>query len=163
MSVGSDFAQQFSKANLTEIYRNHVVLSNATGLDNLGQTKFWASLDGERSIIERKVYAGNYNFTKFKLKLVSKGRGKIPREISIPTIRDRIALRALCDFLAMRFKGAVSFELPQHMVKKVKREAASGAYSGFIKLDVSNFYPSIRHGELMKRIRKRIHDRSYFS
>ena len=42
---------------------------------------------------------GTYAFSKYKQKLISKGAGKAPREISIPTTRDRVALRALSDFL----------------------------------------------------------------
>lgn len=133
-----------------------MLLSGASGVDNLSQKQFWPRLNDEIPLISRKVLDGNYYFTKYKLQLISKGRGKVPREISIPTIRDRIALRALCDFLVERHKKVVSFELPQNMVREVKDEIGSGKWTGFIKLDVANFYPSILHQELLKRLRKRI-------
>nr|WP_246394913.1 reverse transcriptase domain-containing protein [Microbulbifer rhizosphaerae] len=131
-------------------------MSNASGIDNLTQKQFWPRLNDEVSVISRKVLAGSYRFSKYKLRLISKGRGKVPREISIPTIRDRIALRALCDFLVERHDGVIKFELPQNMVKAAKEEIQSGKYTGFIKLDVSNFYPSISHQELLRRLRKRV-------
>lgn len=156
MSVRDRFEYFFSEENLHSTYQDNVILSSASGIDNLSQKQFWPRLNDEIEIISRKVLSESHQFTKYKLKLISKGRGKIPREISIPTIRDRIALRALCDFLVERYENVVKFELPQTMVKSAKTEFESGKYSGFIKLDVSNFYPSISHQELLKRLRKRI-------
>ncbi|MFC0225296.1 reverse transcriptase domain-containing protein [Serratia aquatilis] len=115
-------------------------------------------IDEQVGIISRKVTVGNYKFTKYKLKLIGKGRGKAPREISIPTIRDKIALKALCKFLQARFAGSVSFELPQIIIRKIKYELENDKYDTFIKLDVSNFYPSIKHEELIKRVKKRVRD-----
>src|SRR5690606_19828496 len=141
-----------------KIFTDHVIYSNATGIDNLDQYAFRKQLDDQIEILSRKAKAGTYKFTKYKLKLVSKGRSKAPREISIPTVRDRIALRALCDFLSAHYKRIINFELPQNMVKRVKSDVASGTYDGYIKLDVANFYPSVRHNELHSRLRKKIKD-----
>ncbi len=156
MSVRERFEHFFSEDYLRRVYQETVILSSASGIDNLSQKQFWPRLNDQIAVISRKVLGGNYQFTKYKLKLISKGRRKIPREISIPTIRDRIALRALCDFLAERYDGVVKFRLPQNMVRSVKEEMQSGNYTGFIKLDVSNFYPSIPHRELLRRLRKKI-------
>jgi len=156
MTVRERFEHHFSEDNLKSLYLEFVALSAATGIDNLNQKSFWPRLDEQAKIISKKVLADTYKFTKYKLRLVSKGRGKVPREISIPTIRDRIALRALCDFLGERYRGSVSFELPQHMVRKVKDEIQSKKYTGFVKLDVSKFYPTIRHEGLSSRLRRKI-------
>jgi hypothetical protein len=163
MTVKKKFERQFAPKVLKQVYNDHVQLSGATGIDNRNQKGFGPIQDDEIDIIHRKVVAGNYKFTKYKLKLISKGRGKSPREISIPTIRDRITLRALCDFLSSRFKGAVKFELPQKIVHGVKDYVASNKYDGFIKLDVTNFYPTIKHDELYSRLRKRIRDSDILS
>ncbi len=135
------------------------MLSTATGIDNMSHKLFWKIIDEQIAIISRKAYDGTYRFTKYKLKLISKGRGKIPRDISIPTIRDRIALKALCNFLQSRFLSTLDFMLPQQVIKEVKHEVASKKYTAYIKLDVSNFYPSIKHAELSSRIKKRIKDK----
>jgi len=156
MSVRERFEHHYSKDNLKALYLEHIVFSSATGIDNLNQKNIWPAIDDNVSIISEKVLNGIYGFTKYKLKLISKGRGKIPREISIPTIRDRIALRALCNFLIERYDGLIKFELPQYMVRKAKKEIQSGKYDGFIKLDVSSFYPTIKHEGLMKRLRRKI-------
>lgn len=156
MKVRDEFEKNFSDSNLKRIFTEHVVYSNATGIDNLSQYDFRWQLDDQIRIISRKVLTGTYRFTKYKLKLISKGRGKIPREIAIPTVRDRIAIRAMCDFLTNRFRTSVKMELPQDVIKKVKKNVESDKYDAFIKLDVADFYPSIKHDELKSRLRKRI-------
>lgn len=158
MSVRKQFAQFFSKDSLKQIFTDHIVYSGATGIDNLNQYAFRRQLNDQVEIISKKMLAGTYKFTKYKLKLISKGRGKKPREIAIPTVRDRIAMRAMCEFLSERFNSGLSLELPQNVIKRIKTDVVSGKYSGYIKLDVSDFYPSIKHKELESRLRKRIKD-----
>ncbi|MGB5063762.1 MAG: RNA-directed DNA polymerase, partial [Candidatus Competibacter sp.] len=156
MSVRERFEHHFSESNLKSLYQDLIVLSTTTGIDNLNQKSFWPTINDQVRIISNKALRDTYKFTKYKLKLISKGRGKAPREISIPTIRDRIALRAICNFLVEQYKDSVNFELPQYMVKKAKDEIQSKKYDGFIKLDVSNFYPTIKHKELLGRLRRKI-------
>lgn len=160
MTISDIFSKHFSIKKLKETFSDHIVYSRATGIDNLDQYAFRAQLDDQVEILNRKAIAGNYRFTKYKLKLVSKGRNKVPREISIPTVRDRIALRSLCNFLTEIYQGSVKFDLPQNIVKKVKSDLNCGQYDACIKLDVTNFYPSIKHKELISRLGKKIRDPS---
>jgi len=163
MTVWKQFEENYSIDNLKKVYENIVLISPATGIDNMSHKILWSMLDEQLGIIHKKVIAGDYKFTKYKLKLISKGRGKSPREISIPTIRDKIVLRVMCDFLQKRFESAISFELPQDIVKKVKNDILSANYNCFIKLDISNFYPTIRHDFLISRIKNRIRDKVILS
>ncbi|WP_158161207.1 reverse transcriptase domain-containing protein [Grimontia hollisae] len=156
MRVQDQFNKEFQKENLKEIFSKHIVYSGATGIDNINQYTFRNQLDTQIEIISRKMIEGSYTFSKYKLKLITKGRNKSPREISIPTVRDRVALRALCNFLQNRFAESVKFILPQDLIKDVKIHALSGEFDSYIKLDISNFYPSIRHKTLRSQLRKRI-------
>jgi len=160
VNISDKFEKYFSVENLKEIFKEHIVYSRATGIDNLDQYAFRVQLDDQVEILSRKVLSGSYNFTKYKLKLVSKGRGKAPREISIPTVRDRIALRSLCNFLSDIYQGSIEFDLPQNIVKKVKVDLNSSSYDACIKLDVAGFYPSIKHAELISRLGKKIRNPS---
>lgn len=156
MTIGDKFDVYFSVEKLKEIFTNHIVYSRATGIDNLDQYAFRSQLDDQVDVISRKVLAGSYRFTKYRLKLVSKGRNKLPREISIPTVRDRIVLRSLCNFLTEIYEDRVEFNLPQNIVKDLKNNLNSGFYDGCIKLDVTNFYPSIKHREIISRLGKKL-------
>lgn len=160
MTLKYKFDQYFDKEYLEQIYDDRVIVSGATGIDNLSQSHFVKIKNDQIDIISRKVRSGNYDFTKYKLKLSSKGAGKPPREISIPTIRDRIALRALCNFLTDHFEDIVEFELPQNVIKDVKESRLDKRFSHFIKLDVQNFYPSVRHNIFKGKLRKHITDKS---
>lgn len=102
-TIREQFDSHFSEENLLRIFEENVVYSGGTGIDNINQYTFRQQLKPQIEIISRKMISGDYCFTKYKLSLISKGRGKPPREISIPTVRDRIALRAMCDFLQERF------------------------------------------------------------
>lgn len=124
-----DSWHNFQVENLREIYKNKVSISQATGIDNMNHEIFWSSLNAQLAIINEKILLGNYKLSKYKLKLISKGRGKEPREISIPTIRDRIALRALCDFLQNTFEYAISFDLPQNIIKQIKSDINTNQYN----------------------------------
>lgn len=163
MSVWSEFEKAFSNESLLTIYEENVRLSPATGVDNMTHEKFSLSQGEHLAVIDRKVTAGTYKFTKYKLKLISKGRGKFPREISIPTIRDKIALRALCDFLKIRFSQDLNFALPQAVIRDVKHCVYEKGYTGFIKLDITNFYPSINHKKILRRLNKRIRNEKIIS
>ena len=156
MTTELNFHKHFSEDNLKRIFEEYITFSSATGIDNLGQYAFRSQLNGHTAILSKKIYAGNYKFTKYKLKLVSKGRGKVPREISIPTVRDRIAMRAICDFLQEVYKNDLKFSLPHDVIKQVKSDINSGKFTGVIKLDVSNFYPSIQHEKLLNSLSKKI-------
>lgn len=155
MGLHSEFIRKFDAESLNEVYQRSVVLSSATGIDNLNHKAFWRVLRDQVGIASRKVKAGTYSFTKYKLKLISKGRNKAPREISIPTIRDRLVLKVLATFLFDSYKDDLLFQLPQVVVRELKGEIGSGRYDGYIKLDVENFYPSIIHDLLVQRLKRR--------
>jgi len=156
MSAGSKFTELFSNSSLEEIYKSHIMLSGATGIDKVTHRTFAKSWKQQIKIVSTKALDGSYKFSKYKLKLVSKGRGKPPREISIPTIRDRIALRALCGYLTSVFEDDITFELPQKVVGKLKDALTGNKYDSFIKLDVKSFYPSIDQSLLMNALGARI-------
>lgn len=156
MSEWDLYKELFEKSSLEDIYSNHIIFSGVTGIDKVSHDAFMKNYGKQLEIISQKALLGKYKYTKYRLRLVSKGRGKIPREISIPTIRDRVALKALCEFLNQTFAGEVSFDLPQNIVREVKAALDSGKYSAFIKLDVEQFYPTIDHNVLMSRLMSRI-------
>ncbi len=156
MSLKKDFESIFSEVNLTKGFDEYISLSGGSGVDNLSIKAFQSQKEDQIEIVSRKALNGTYEFSKYKQKLISKGAGKAPREISIPTARDRIALRALSDFLNKRYKGTVKNKLPQDVIKSLKAAINIGDYDGFIKLDVQKFYPSIKHDELFKRLRGKI-------
>ncbi|MFZ3017750.1 MAG: reverse transcriptase domain-containing protein [Gallionella sp.] len=158
MDSGDQFTQEFSKERLLDIYHNHVTQTSAIGIDRLGKGQFEKQLDQQIDVLHQKANSGTYRFSQYREKLISKGAKKYPREISIPTFRDRIALRALCNVLQTTFASDLILQIPQVVIHEVKESIKTGEYQFFAKLDIQNFYPSIRHDLLLSRIKTKIED-----
>ncbi|OVE49861.1 reverse transcriptase [Chromobacterium violaceum] len=155
MSAAKKFKAIFSPRNLRRLYFDKVIQSGAIGIDRIRPHKLEPVLKAEIDVITSKVHAGTYKFTAFKEKLISKGQSVPPRLISIPTARDRIVLRALCDFLGQVFPEA-TMALPQVSIDALQGALASGKYAEFIKIDLKNFYPSIPHSIIFNTLKKKI-------
>ncbi|ROT43907.1 reverse transcriptase [Pusillimonas sp. NJUB218] len=157
MSAARSFKKHFTRRNLLEIYTNKIKSSGAIGLDRTRPTHLENRLNDELDLIIRKVHQGSYRFTAYKEKLILKGADSQPRQISIPTARDRIVLRALCLCLTEIYPSA-KLSLPQEVINNLKTGMTSGKYAEYAKIDLKNFYPSIPHclikTTLWKTIRK---------
>ncbi len=149
------FDNQFSALNLSTIFSERVSQSGTVGRDGVHPAAFEKNLDQEIALIRKNVNACKYRFTTYKQRLVLKGAGKAPREISIAGVRDRVCLRALNNSLAAIFTQAKP-ALAHQYISEIKAyiKPLSDDYS-FVQMDVENFFPSILHQELMKRLRSK--------
>lgn len=155
MSAARSFKKHFARKPLLRIYTDKIKNSGAIGLDRTRPAKLDANLTDELELIIQKVQRGNYRFTAYKEKLILKGATSHPRQISIPTARDRIVLRALCECLAEVYPSA-KLSLPQVVIEDLKAALASGIYTEYAKIDLKNFYPSIPHSLIDAAIRKKV-------
>jgi len=150
------FARYFSVAALDELVETHLLPSTARGVDGTNYDRFMENKLQEIELISARALSGTYKFTPYRQKLILKDADSPPRQVSIPTIRDKIALRSLNNFLNEVFFDA----RPQHSHPVVSRAITSvqGATSAdsFLKLDVRSFYDSINHRILMGNVRSRI-------
>jgi len=157
MKAPESFRARFSKDHLIEIYAERISKSSAIGIDRVKPSTLGERLGDEISLINSKIIQGKYKFTAYKEKLISKGYNSKPRQISIPTVRDRITLRALCECLGDVYPEA-KLKLPHIAIETLKEKLSSGEFSEFAKIDLQGFYPSIPHklvlGSTWKRIRK---------
>src|SRR5690606_15433113 len=103
MTTRQLFDRQFTLDNLKELFTERIAHTAATGKDGVSPDAFERMIDSELSQALTKLRNGTYRFTTYRQKLVLKGAGKAPREISIATVRDRIVLRAINNVLIERF------------------------------------------------------------
>jgi RNA-directed DNA polymerase len=155
MSAYLQFKKLFKVTSLKVTYVRNVQNSLAVGLDKTTRSVFESNIDNELKIINRKVTNGSYAFTPYKQKLVSKGADSFPRAISIPTYRDRITLRSICDLLFNVFSDKLSINIPQIKIAAIKANIIKPEFDTFIKIDIQNFYPSINHSKLIKILNKK--------
>lgn len=156
MTAARQFAKEYRPQQLSLLYSSHISLTGAIGIDRISRAIFEKRLDQEISFISTRATAGNYKFSQYKEKLISKGANKFPRVISIPTFRDRLTLRALCNVLKDTFAETLNIKLPQHTISEIRTSLRNGGFSHFIKLDVKTFYPTIEHSVLLRILHRKI-------
>lgn len=150
------YKEYFTKSALKEIYDAKISSSRTVGKDGIRQNVFKNNLDDEINLILKKVEACTYRFTTYKPKLISKGTDKPPRVLSIPTIRDRLTLRVLNDILAQVFSEARIWR-PHVYIKNIRKIFEKPCDDmAFVRIDIKDFYPSIHHDILVKKVRSKI-------
>ncbi|MBL3845905.1 reverse transcriptase domain-containing protein [Bacillus cereus group sp. Bc065] len=153
MSASNSFKKYYSINQLENIFNTYLKANTATGIDKMTYKGFLERRHEHLSLISRKVMEGAYRFTPYKEKLIIKSRHSYPRLISIPTIRDKVVLKALHLVLTETFDG-INQPLPQNCIEETK--GSINKFDSFIKLDIANFYGSIKHGILMDKLKKKI-------
>ncbi|MHA3980564.1 reverse transcriptase domain-containing protein [Halovulum sp. GXIMD14794] len=156
ISSADAFARHFSERNLQEVIDLHLREGVARGVDGTSYDKFLASRDSEVNLIRQRALSGAYKFSPYRQKLLLKNASSPPRQVSIPTLRDRVALRALNNFLTSMFPDC----RPQHahpVISAVIQSIESMRDDDcFIKLDIQSFYDAVSHNVLMRNLRARI-------
>ncbi|MES0006506.1 reverse transcriptase domain-containing protein [Mesorhizobium sp. M0062] len=156
MTPREHFKKQFTPTSLKAIFEDRIVHTGTTGKDGVSPAAFGQIIDSEISRILAKVGSRSYRFTTYRQKLVLKGAGKAPREISIATVRDRIVLRAINNILIECFSDKRQ-AAPHHFIHEISQLIGPlGDEFSFVQVDVRDFYPSILHEKLMARLRSRI-------
>jgi retron-type reverse transcriptase len=143
----------FKAPHLEGLFRSKISKSQATGKDGIRINRFAEILVAEATLIARKVEAGTYRFTSFKERLILRGADRPPRQISIPTVRDRLTLRALCQVLHTH-KAETIGSTPHSLVRAVAEAIRSGDQTNraFVRIDVKDFFPSISHQILRREL-----------
>ena len=140
---------------LNEIYSSFSDVQ-AVGIDGTSKEKFDEILDSELSLIQRKIENNIYDFSFYKQKLIVKSMNKT-REISIPTLRDKLVIKYLNFYIRDKFEEVTKNILnAQQIIKKVKD--SKNKYDSFIKVDIQNFFSSINHEILVNKLKSNIDD-----
>ncbi|MEO9470566.1 reverse transcriptase domain-containing protein [Parasphingorhabdus sp.] len=151
----NDFESYFDPKSLVNLYLQKVRKSSAVGKDGVRKEKFASILHLEAELIAKKCLEETYGFTCYKQKLIAKGADQFPRLISIPTIRDRLTLRALNEYLVANNDDAKP-SLPHRYIREITSTLDKGLIDhSFIRIDVKNFFPSIDHELLLQKLDKR--------
>ena len=148
--------EYFAEENLSILYEKKYKDSRSKGLDKVNCLNF--KKGNELAVINRKVIDLSYEFTPYLEILKLKGRFKLPRLISVPTLRDRITLLALKEYLHNKFPESVNRKLPNHYIRDLKRflnASNSKENIHYIKLDIKNFYDRINRTILLNILKSK--------
>ena len=152
------FRKNFSQRSLRQGFHEKVKKKNTKGVDRIDPNNFEKCLDNNIVVISKKCLKGTYKFSPYLELLKLKGRGKEPRVISIPTVRDRIALYQMKEALFEIFPECVRRKTSRNYIQEINSYIASRreAELSIIYGDIKSFYDSIDRSILFERVGRRI-------
>ena len=161
ISSSIQFRKEFSVKALNETYHSFVRYKSAVGVDKINTVLFEKNFKANIDIIHRKVFKGTYKFSQYREKLLLRGQKKFPRTLAIPTMRDKLTLKALSNVLS----GVYGADSPflHEIIEDIKNNYMSGQFDTYLRLDVKDFYPSIKHDLLLKELGKKIRKKEIIS
>ncbi len=148
----------FNAAHFLDYYDKKMKSKKGGGRDGLTPETFFKHYVKDFGIIAKRCLEGTYNFSPYNEKLVLKGRAKYPRVLSIPSMRDRLVLGVLNQYLQEVFPTAVNHEVPNQYIKELSDFLAehSSEKIYFLKTDIKSFYDSIDLNSLYAKLEKDI-------
>jgi RNA-directed DNA polymerase len=151
------FNDNFSDNVLLEVFETSVKASGGRGVDRIGVEVFEERKLDHLAVASRKIQAGTYRFSPYYEKLVLKGRGKTPRILSRPTVRDKVVLSAMKRSLHQALGAEAKQALPNAFVRRLKRFLWSELDEDAVlfRLDISQFYDCVIHGQLLDLLSSR--------
>lgn len=157
-SQASLLAHLFSEQSLSAVFEHTIRPRGGRGIDRIGVDVFAERVETEVALVARKALEGTYHFAPYQEQLLSKGRDRLPRVISIPTLRDRIVLHQLKSFLHAVLPECVTRKLPNEYIRilKAATDALPLEESTFLRGDIESFFDTIDHQLLLSLLRARV-------
>ncbi|MFX3011338.1 maturase, partial [Klebsiella pneumoniae] len=152
------FKKLFSPKSLFDVYTERFSKSAAKGLDRINGMQYSNRARKELKKVSEKCLNGSFRFTPYLEKLKSKGRGKKPRVISIPTIRDRVVLKQLNVFLCEVFPNCVPKSIASTYIRSISDDLKGVTPDDIYvcSCDIEGFYDNINKHRLKKILSKEI-------
>lgn len=149
----------FNENYLRDYFYRNILKKNGGGRDNLTPDKFLEKYGKDLGKIAEQCLSGTYKFSYYNEKLILKGSKKYPRVISIPSIRDRLVLGVLNDYLSSVFGDCINHEVPNSLMSKIitTMNETEGDVT-FLRTDFHDFYGTIYIKTLMNILSSRISD-----
>lgn len=143
-----DLSTYFEKELLLRLYREKISKKKTKGIDRVSQQAFAEKKEEEINLILTKIANGSYKFSPFLEELRIKSRDRLPRMISISTIRDRLVLAGLKNALHEYFPESVRKQVASIYINEVSKVLSQNSFSYFVKIDIKNFFDSLSHIKL---------------
>lgn len=152
------FSALFSPEALKKTFDEKFSTSPSKGTDRLNGFDFKSRAGHEMDVASAKCVSGQYRFAPYLENLKTKGRGKPPRLIGIPTIRDRVVLNQLNRFLGLLYPECVPKNVASSYVQAIALDIKSRSPTDtwVCGTDIKTFYDSILQDQLMQVIGQRI-------
>lgn len=150
----------FSVKYLTKLFDEKISKKDTKGIDKRRPLNFAIKKEEEISIIHNRLQNNSYYFSPYLEILQSKGREKKPRILSSATIRDKITLTALKDYLQSIYENELSKDLANSVIRRIKNDIKHDKYLYYFRIDIRGFYDSINRSKLLKSLSNKVKDES---
>jgi RNA-directed DNA polymerase len=137
----------------------------AAGVDAVSLQAFEKDLDANLAELARNLLDRTYEPMPARYVFVSKPDGR-ERELAIPTVRDRVAQRAVLDLIEPSFESqfldcSFAFRTGRSVEMAIQRIVVARAhgYNWTLDADIEDFFPSIDHRLLLDDVARAISDR----
>lgn len=144
--------------SLNKIYEEKFKYNTTKGIDRINGVQFEKQSQSQIQVIHDKCLNGTYKISPYLELLKSKGRGKSPRVLAIPTVRDRIVLYILKELLFKVFPECVPRKLANTYIVEIIKILNNKKPSevAIFRTDIKNFYGSINREKLIGKLEERI-------
>ncbi|MBR8056800.1 reverse transcriptase domain-containing protein [Burkholderia dolosa] len=152
------FSTLFSAAALLDVFNARFSSARSKGIDRLSGFQYAQRSVTALAVTSVKCGNGSFRFTPYLEVLKLKGRGKAPRMIGIPTVRDRVVLHQLNAFLKAVFPDCIPANIANGYVRQIAsdipthRPDETFVYGG----DIKSFYDAIPRSRLLAVLKKRV-------
>jgi len=149
--IDESLEKYLSVENISEIFHSYIIKHNIIGIDNIDNDLFRKNIALHTNHISKTIR--DYHYSPYLEKLISKGRNKNPRVVSIPTIKDRIVLYVLKEILHRLYHECVHSELINTKIRKLHQIISKTNTGNIIKIDIKGFYDSINQNILLEKLK----------
>lgn len=142
------FAEYLQGIDFISFFDEHVMPRRGGGRDRMSPKVYRKTFITEIDTIKESLRNGNYHFSPYNEKLILKGRGRYPRVISIPIVRDRFVLTLLNSFLQRKL--GLHRRTANTYIWSINEYAKNYRQINYFKTDISAFFDSIQHSKLLE-------------
>lgn len=159
------FIEMTSTARLLRAWRKVRANRGAAGIDAITIRRFERDLDLNLGELSRNLRNRSYEPAPSRYVEVPKPSGRM-RQLGIPTVRDRVAQRAVLDLIEPEFEHqfldcSFAFRAGRSSEMAVQQivVARANGYRWTVEGDILDFFPSIDHRLLIEEIRRTLSDK----
>lgn len=138
----------------------------AAGVDGVTKEAFGRDLEGNLAALHRQLKEGRYRAMPVRRVWIDKPQGGT-RPLGIPAVRDKVVQAAVVEVLNCIYEtdfhgfsyGFRPGRSAHHAVQALQTVLQKAKVNWVLDMDISSFFDTIPHGELMAMLRRRIADK----
>jgi RNA-directed DNA polymerase len=157
-SIKIFFESLFQPNNLHDVFIAKFTTATSKGVDRINGAQYVGRAANDLEIVSRKCLGSTFRFSPYLEILKAKGRGKVPRLISIPTVRDRIVLHQLNKLLSFVYPECIPKNVASKYVQDIAGELGrlSPTTTFVCGCDIKTFYDGIPLDRLTTLLQKNL-------